>query len=70
MRSPQSASGSVVVCGTTTAGQGRHVAVRFLKPVAEAGGKGVHFSNAGLRAHAAVWMEKIAPWLEEQTPRP
>ena len=33
-------------------------------------GKGVHFSNAGLRAHAAVWMEKIAPWLEEQTPRP
>ena len=36
----------------------------------EAGGKGVHFSGAGLRAHAAVWMEKIAPWLEEQTSRP
>lgn len=39
MRSPQSASGSVVVCGTTTAGQGRHVAVRFLKPAAEAGAR-------------------------------
>ena len=36
----------------------------------EAGGKGVHFSGAGLRAHAALWLEKIAPWLEEQTSRP
>ena len=32
----------------------------------EAGGQGVHFSGAGLRAHAALWLEKIAPWLEEQ----
>jgi alpha-N-arabinofuranosidase len=29
------------------------------------GGKGVHFSGAGLRAHAASWVEKVAPWLEE-----
>ena len=32
----------------------------------EAGGKGVHFSGPGLRAHAACWVEKIAPWLERQ----
>lgn len=30
----------------------------------EAGGKGVHFSGQGLRAHAACWVEKVAPWLE------
>ncbi len=27
-------------------------------------GKGVHFSGPGLRAHAAAWVEKVAPWLE------
>lgn len=32
----------------------------------EAGGKGVHFSGAGLREHANRWAEKIAPWLEGQ----
>jgi hypothetical protein len=32
----------------------------------EAGGKGVHFSGAGLRAHAAAWVEKVAPWVESQ----
>jgi hypothetical protein len=32
----------------------------------EAGGKGVHFSGPGLREHAARWVEKVAPWLEEQ----
>jgi pimeloyl-ACP methyl ester carboxylesterase len=28
-------------------------------------GKGVHFSGAGLREHAARWVEKVAPWLEK-----
>ena len=32
----------------------------------ESGGKGVHFSGAGLREHAARWVEKVAPWLEQQ----
>jgi hypothetical protein len=35
----------------------------------EARGQGLHFSGAGLRAHAALWLEKIAPWLEEQCAR-
>lgn len=28
------------------------------------GGKGVHFSGPGLRAHGLAWAEKISPWLE------
>jgi len=32
----------------------------------ENGGKGVHFSGPGLRAHAAKWAEKVGPWLEQQ----
>ncbi len=32
----------------------------------EAGGKGVHFSGPGLREHAARWVEKVSPWLEQQ----
>jgi hypothetical protein len=32
----------------------------------ERGGKGVHFSGIGLRAHAASWTEKITPWLERE----
>ncbi|NBR83947.1 MAG: hypothetical protein EBS84_08945 [Proteobacteria bacterium] len=32
----------------------------------ENGGKGVHFSGAGLREHAARWAEKVSPWLEAQ----
>ena len=32
----------------------------------ERGGKGVHFSGPGLRAHAANWSERITPWLERQ----
>jgi hypothetical protein len=31
----------------------------------EAGGKGVHFSGKGLREHAALWEQKISPWLEQ-----
>lgn len=30
------------------------------------GGRGVHFSGAGLREHAARWVEKVAPWLERR----
>ena len=32
----------------------------------ENGGKGVHFSGPGLREHAARWVEKVAPWLEQR----
>ena len=32
----------------------------------ENGGQGVHFSGPGLRAHAARWVEKVAPWLEKE----
>jgi len=32
----------------------------------ENGGKGVHFSGPGLREHAARWVEKVTPWLEQQ----
>ena len=32
----------------------------------DSGGKGVHFSGPGLREHAAVWVDKVAPWLEKQ----
>lgn len=33
-------------------------------------GRGVHFSGAGLRAHAAAWAEKVAPWVEAQWTAP
>ncbi|MFO0930945.1 MAG: sialate O-acetylesterase [Gemmataceae bacterium] len=33
----------------------------------DAGGKGVHFSGAGLRAHAARWADRVGPWLHRQT---
>lgn len=32
----------------------------------DTGGKGIHFSGAGQRAHAALWVEKVGPWLERQ----
>ena len=35
----------------------------------EKGGKSVHFSGPGLRAHAAAWVDKVAPWLEKQVAR-
>lgn len=31
----------------------------------EDGGKGIHFSGKGQRAHAAAWEKKIGPWLEK-----
>jgi hypothetical protein len=36
----------------------------------ENGGKGVHFSGPGLREHAARWVEKVAPWIEQQQGMP
>lgn len=30
------------------------------------GGKGVHFSGPGLRAHGLAWSEKVLPWLTAQ----
>ncbi|MCE9631908.1 MAG: sialate O-acetylesterase [Planctomycetia bacterium] len=36
----------------------------------EQDGRGVHFSGTGLRAHAAAWAEKIAPWLAAQFTAP
>jgi hypothetical protein len=30
------------------------------------GGNGVHFSAEGLKAHAHVWAEKLAPWIQAQ----
>ena len=32
----------------------------------DGGGKGVHFSAAGLVRHAEAWFDSIAPWLEER----
>jgi hypothetical protein len=32
----------------------------------ERGGKGVHFSDLGLREHASRWADKVSPWLENQ----
>lgn len=29
----------------------------------DGGGKGVHFSGEGLKAHAHAWAEKLAPWI-------
>ncbi|MFM1769202.1 MAG: hypothetical protein RJA22_1731 [Verrucomicrobiota bacterium] len=34
----------------------------------DGGGQGVHFSGPGLRAHAAAWVDKVAPWLEQKLP--
>ena len=36
----------------------------------DGGGKGVHFSAAGLVRHAEAWFEKIAPWLDERLESP
>jgi len=32
----------------------------------EKNGTGVHFSSQGLREHARLWTEKVAPWVEQQ----
>ena len=32
----------------------------------DSGGKGVHFSGLGQREHAARWIDKVAPWLDDQ----
>lgn len=36
----------------------------------DGGGKGIHFSGPGLREHAAKWVEKVAPWVEQQADVP
>lgn len=33
------------------------------------GGKGIHFSKKGLKAHGEAWADKVAPWLEQQLTR-
>lgn len=33
------------------------------------GGKGVHFSGKGLKAHGAAWAAKVGPWLAKQLKR-
>jgi hypothetical protein len=35
-------------------------------PLREGGGKGVHFSGAGLKEHGKRWAEKVAPWVERR----
>ncbi|MEI6712239.1 MAG: sialate O-acetylesterase [Verrucomicrobiota bacterium] len=35
-------------------------------PLRERNGLGVHFSGPGLREHGQKWMDKIAPWLDQQ----
>jgi hypothetical protein len=32
-------------------------------------GRAVHFSGPGLPVHAACWVEKVAPWLENSSPQ-
>jgi Tol biopolymer transport system component len=36
----------------------------------EAGGQGVHFSGPGLREHAGLWVDKVAPWVEARLAAP
>ncbi len=36
----------------------------------DGGGKGVHFSGAGLREHGARWAQKVAPWLVKELSSP
>lgn len=36
----------------------------------DSGGQGVHLSGPGLRAQAARWVEKVAPWVESPPPAP
>ena len=35
----------------------------------DGGGKGVHFSGIGLKAHGAAWAEKVKPWLAAELGR-
>ena len=36
----------------------------------EKNGMGIHLSAEGLKAHAQLWMQKVAPWLERQLDEP
>ena len=37
-------------------------------PLRERGGTGVHFSDAGLRAHGAAWADAVVPWIRAGGP--
>jgi hypothetical protein len=39
-------------------------------PMREKNGAGIHLSLAGLKSHAHLWVEKVAPWLEQQLAAP
>ncbi|HTR43501.1 MAG TPA: sialate O-acetylesterase [Pseudomonadales bacterium] len=36
----------------------------------EKNGEGIHLSAAGLKEHAQLWMDKVAPWLQRQLEEP
>ena len=36
----------------------------------EKNGEGIHLSAEGLKAHAQLWMDRVAPWLERQLDEP
>jgi hypothetical protein len=36
----------------------------------EKSGTGIHLSAEGLKAHAQLWVEKVAPWLERRLDEP
>ncbi|MFM7103240.1 MAG: sialate O-acetylesterase, partial [Verrucomicrobiota bacterium] len=37
------------------------------QPWREGGGRGVHFSGAGLREHGRLWAERLGPWIRSTT---
>jgi hypothetical protein len=39
-------------------------------PMREKNGKGIHLSAAGLKEHAQLWVDKVAPWLEHRLEEP
>jgi hypothetical protein len=39
-------------------------------PMREKNGMGIHLSAAGLKEHAQLWMDKVAPWMERQLDEP
>lgn len=36
----------------------------------DGGGKGIHFSAKGLKAHGTKWADKVSPWIERQLTSP
>ncbi len=56
----RAAQAAVVADGVALAGPDTDALTGELR---ERGGAGVHFSDAGLKAHAAVWAEILVPWI-------